>query len=147
MTGPGTTTTDTPHVAEGVFAEEDGEIVLLGARCPRCGALAFPRRESCANPTCLGDLVEATELHGPGTVHTFTIQHYPPPAPFDLVDAPYAIVGVDLDVPLRVVGLFDGDPASVRIGQRVSLTTLATRGDGGSALTWAFVPQQESTHA
>lgn len=147
MAGPATTASETPHVAADVFAERDDQTVLLGSRCRRCGALAFPSRESCANPTCLGGPVEPADLQGPGTVHTFTVQHYAPPAPFDLVEAPYAIVGVDLDVPLRVIGLLDGDPESVRIGQRVRLTTLATGREGAEALTWAFAPEEGADHA
>lgn len=141
------TTSPHPHVAEGVFADRGGETVLIGSRCPRCGALDFPRRESCANPVCLGAVAEPWDLRGPGVVHTFTVQHYPPPAPFDLVDAPYAIVGVDLEVPIRVVGLYDGDPDTLQIGHPVRMATLEARRGDDTVLTWAFTPQQEVARA
>jgi len=56
--------------------EADGAVTrLLGSRCRRCDAVAFPRREVCL--FCARGNTEA-RLSGRGTVHSWTLIDTPP---------------------------------------------------------------------
>lgn len=128
-------------VDEGLFVEQDGDVRLLGSRCPRCHAYAFPAKETCANPDCDTALTEAAQLGPRGTVFSYTIQYYDLPAPYDLAPAPYAIGLVELEQPIRVAGLLTiADPESVRVGQQVRLSVrpVGLDPDGKEVVTWAF---------
>lgn len=58
-----------------VFEEEDGVLRLLGSACPRCGAVAFPRRQVCVR--CAGPH-EPKALSGAGRLHSWTRLANPP---------------------------------------------------------------------
>jgi uncharacterized OB-fold protein len=58
-----------------VFDQDGDEVRLLGSACPRCGAVAFPRREVCVR--CAGPH-EPRELSGAGRLHSWTRVANPP---------------------------------------------------------------------
>ena len=66
-----------------------GELRLQ--RCRPCDKLYFPPRPFC--PDCLSDDVAWETTSGRGTLHTYLINHRPPPS----FGAPYAIAVVELD--------------------------------------------------
>lgn len=91
-----------PPFAPDIFAEEDGEVVLLGGRCETCGAWSFPRLDICPSD---GGAVVPRSLGSTGSLYSFTAIHVRPP--FGL-PAPYGLGAVDLAAaPLRVVMLLD----------------------------------------
>ncbi len=88
---------------------------LAVQQCGSCSTLLHPPEEVCFE--CGGMQLDTTVLAAKGTVHSFTVVHYP--ANRALSDAvPYTVVLVSLDdAPhLRVVGNIDGP---VHIGMAV----------------------------
>ena len=94
-----------------------GELAVQ--QCASCETLQHPPEEICH--ACLGTEFTTRALAPVGTVHSYTVVHYPTnPALADAV--PYAVVLVSLDdAPhLRVVGNMPETPLDdVRIGLRV----------------------------
>lgn len=87
---------------EGLFEETDGHGALLGARCPSCGRIIFPRRETCLD--CPGQEMEPVRLGQKGKLYTYTVvhmpsQHFPPP---------YAVGWVELPEGVRVFSQIRG---------------------------------------
>ncbi len=92
---------------------------LAVQRCTACGALQHPPEEVCHRCGATDFDHRVAEPHG--TVHSFTVVHYPPSAALS-ESVPYAVVLVSLDeLPeVRVLGnMPDTDPARVHIGMAV----------------------------
>jgi hypothetical protein len=126
---------------EGVFVQAaegvDGPR-LVGSRCGRCGAHAFPKRIVCARCRAMDDQDDV--LLGPsGSLYTFaTVQHAPERFP-----TPYVIGYVDLDEGVRVFTQVEtDDPAVLQLGQRMTLTIgELSGGDRGEVqLAYRFRP-------
>lgn len=116
-----------------------GEIAVQ--KCDGCGVLQHPPEEICHS---CGGMRFGTETLSPrGTVHSYTIAHYPVhPALAGAV--PYAVVLVSLDdAPhLRVVGNMPGTPlADVRIGLAVEAVWEQRVADDGTVV---LLPQWTS---
>lgn len=132
------------NVVEGLFSTKPA--TLLASRCDPCGSVFFPRRRFCRNPDCVRAPLRDVALSGSGTLYSFTVQHYPPPAPFRLDPAllPYAVALVDFPEGVRVMGIVAEDTSldGLRIGMRMRVTTgrLFTNADGADTLTWKFRP-------
>jgi uncharacterized OB-fold protein len=116
----------------------DGEHpVLVAQACSVCGALYFDRRNACAS--CGGRSFAERPLQSEGFLRTYTIVHRAAPN----VPAPYVSAVVELDgggvikANLRDV---DPDPAQIRLGGRVRLTTFVagTDDDGTEAVAFGF---------
>ena len=138
------TTTDRVPVADGLFRWTDDDAALVGSRCAGCGAHYFPTSLSCRNPTCDDKSVAEVLLGRHGTVYSYTVQVYRPPALFRMEPfAPYAIGLVELAEGLRVMGKLTGcAPEEIRIGMPVALTVEALYTDEGGreVLTYAYAP-------
>lgn len=117
---------------------------LLGTRCEDCGTLYYPQVVSCRNPECKGKHVVPARIAGRGTLYSFTIQRYRPPALFALEPwHPYALGLVDVEDGLRVMGIVDAPPEDIRIGMPLRLSTLVSNDDAGNAVvTHSFVPDE-----
>lgn len=129
-------------VVEGLFSEDVDGARLLGSRCATCGTPYFPRSDHCHHPDC-GETQMENAVFGPlGTLWSYSIQNYPPPAPacYDEPYRPYAVAVVDLDDGLRVVGRLVDDASIPRIGARVELVLepLCHHDDGSALITWMF---------
>lgn len=104
-------------------ATTQGRIALC--RCVECRRWLHPpleRCRSCGGPTAFD------EVSGAGTVHGFIVMHrasIPGQGP-----DPYAIVEVELDdAPgTRLTGRLDGEPGSVRVGDRVAAVVVPIPG-------------------
>lgn len=105
-----------------LFTEEEGGR-LLGARCRSCGTPYFPAPSHCRNPACSGSDLEALAFSGTGTLWSYSVANFAPPAPhkFDAPFRPYVIGVVDLDAGLRVVGQLVGEASGMRVGDRKSV--------------------------
>lgn len=106
---------------EGEFGElfehcADGRFVLQ--RCEACAAWQhYP------GPICrqCGATPVWREASGAGTVHTFTVVHRTPIAPFRGL-TPYAVAVVELDEGPRLLAtVLDDQPDSVAVGARVAV--------------------------
>jgi len=90
--------------------------------CTACGALQHPPEEVCHG--CGAFTFTTTEVAPRGTVHSYTVAHYP--ANRALADhVPYAVVLVSLDEhpEIRVIGnVLEVPPEDVRIGMPVVAT-------------------------
>jgi len=138
-------------VAAGLFEGTGRAARLIGTRCTSCGSHYFPKSLSCRNPQCLEKAIQDVRLSREGTLYSYTVQHYQPPALFRMADwAPYAIGSVELPEGLRVMGMLTGcDPTSLQIGMALELTveTLYRDAQGQAVQTYKFQPRvtQEQT--
>jgi len=133
-------------VAEGLFVRTADGPRLLGSRCAGCGSSSFPAASICRNPDCQAGEVLEVELGPYGTLWSWAIQNYQPPAPtrFDEPYEPYAIGLVDLEEGLRVVAQMSVDALdSLRVGSAVELTLEPLYRDeqGRDVVTWKFRPR------
>lgn len=132
-------------VAAGLFEGTGSAARLIGTRCTSCGTHYFPKTLSCRNPQCLEKATQDVLLSREGTLYSYTVQHYQPPALFRMADwAPYAIGSVELPEGLRVMGILTGcEPASLTIGMAVELTveTLYRDEHGREVQTYKFQPR------
>lgn len=116
---------------------------LLGGTCDGCGAVGFPAPSAC--PACGAADISSVELPDRGTIWTFTVQGFPPPAPPYLGPSsaetfrPFAVAYVDLG-PVLVEGPVLGDPTNVRIGDAVTVVfpTLGPDESGSEVVSFAF---------
>ncbi len=135
-------------VAEGLFQVQADGVRLIGTHCRSCGSYYFPKALSCRNPLCREKQIEYTLLGPSGTLYSYTLQAYQPPALFRMENwAPYAIGLVALPQGLRVMGMMcDCSPAALRIGMPVQLTaqTLYHDDEGRAVLTYMFKPAEPS---
>lgn len=129
-------------VVEGLFCEDAAGARLLGSRCATCGTPYFPRSERCHHPDCDDSQIEDAVFGPNGTLWSYSVQNYPPPAParYDEPYLPYALGVVDLDDGLRVVGRLIDGVDSLRAGAPVELVLapLCQEEDGSALITWMF---------
>lgn len=98
-------------------AAAEGRLVV--ERCDDCGAESHPPRGICR--ACRGRSLTWVEITGPGTVHSFTVNHQ---RWLPDLEVPYAVVLVEFaDHPgVRVVGRLRGcEPDAVAIGMAVAV--------------------------
>ena len=131
----------TAVVAEALALDEAAP-ALLGTRCGDCGSLYYPRVVSCRNPECDDKHVLLARITGRGTLYSFTIQRYRPPALFALEPwQPYALGLVDVEDGLRIMGIVDAPTGDIRIGMPLRLSTLVLNDKAEDAVvTYSFVP-------
>lgn len=93
----------------------DGKLLIQ--KCSSCGTLRHPPQPMCEE--CQSLEWETIESKGKGTVHTYTVMHYPEIPPFDY---PNAIVLVDLEEGVRLASqLIDCKPDDIEIGMAVEM--------------------------
>ena len=119
---------------------DDGAPYLVAQESTETGALYFDRRNADAKSGKPGFRIR--RLADTGRVRTFTIVHRAAPG----VPTPYVSVVVDVDgggvVKANLLNV-EPDPAHVRTGLPVKLTTYAvgTDDDGTEAIAFAYEPQ------
>ena len=138
-------TTNRVPVVDGMFAETADGARLLGSKCAGCGAPYFPKSAVCHNPRCREKHIEPASFGPRGTLWSFAVQHYAPPAPvkYDEPYKPYALGLVDLRDGLRVLGRLQVDKLeNLKIGMDVELIVarLCADKDGNEVTTWMFKP-------
>lgn len=129
-------------VAEGLYETGNDGPHLIGSRCTGCGTVYFPQAPGCRNPMCDHPALDRALLPNTGTLVSYTIQRYQPPALFRVDDwAPYAIGLVDLGEGVEVMGMLSGfDLDAIAIGTPVQLVTntLYTHSTQGAVQTYMF---------
>src|SRR5579862_2128521 len=111
-------------VIKNLFTETAQGPRLLGSKCAGCGAPYFPKSAACHNPDCNAARIEDATFGPRGTLWSFAVQYYAPPAPvkYDEPFAPFAIGVVDFPEGVRVLGrLSIDDLKKIKIGMPVEL--------------------------
>jgi len=104
--------TDSAFFWEGVQAGD-----LRIQRCAECGALRHPPGPMC--PRCHATKRDHAVASGRGVVHSYVVHHHPP---VPGLRPPYAVVLVDLEEGVRMVGgLLGCPPEDVYVGMPVEL--------------------------
>jgi uncharacterized protein len=89
---------------------------LEGARCKKCGYIAFPPRLIC--PQCAGREFEPTKLAEEGAIETFTVIRVGPSNFGD--ETPYVVALIKLDDGAKLTAqVVDCDAAKLNVGDRV----------------------------
>lgn len=106
----------TPEAKE--FWEGCNRHELLIQRCKECGTYRHYPRPMC--PNCHSLNVEWAKVSGRGKVYSFTVIHHPSHPAF--LDVPYAVVIVELEEGVRMVGdVVDSRPEEIYIGMPVEV--------------------------
>jgi len=132
-------------VIQNLFADTAHGPRLLGSKCTTCGAPYFPKAGACHNPDCSDPRIEEAAFGPRGTLWSFAVQYYAPPAPvkYDEPFVPFAIGVVDFPEGLRVLGrLSIDDLKKIKIGMPVDLVIerLCSGPDDSEVTTWKFRP-------
>ncbi len=112
---------------------------LEANRCDDCGALYFDRRNACAK--CGKEKFSRVPLASEGSLRSYTIVHRAAPG----VPTPFVSAIVDLDgggvVKANLIDV-DPDPAQIKVGERVKMTTFVagTDDDGTEAVAFGYSP-------
>jgi uncharacterized OB-fold protein len=117
------------------WTEEGGTVWLIGSKCARCGAVAFPPHPLC--PACGAESgQEAVRLSPVGTLYTFSEIHVAPKG----FATPYAVGYVDLPEGVRLFGQIEGRAADLSLGQQVAVTLGPVRADafGRTVVSYKF---------
>ena len=133
-------------IAEGLFTDGAEGPRLIGATCSSCGAVTFPLPERC--PRCASEELAQRPLSTTGTLWTFTVQAYPPKAPYrgptDSVFEPFGLGYVELpdDKVIVEARLTEADPEKLRIGMPMQLLVAPVYDDpdGTQVISYAFAP-------
>lgn len=88
----------------------EGRLVLQ--KCGDCGRIRHYPQVLC--PACQSFAVEHVDAAGTGTVHSWTVSHHAFDRAF-VDETPYALVTVDMDEGVRVLGRFSGDHEALRL--------------------------------
>ena len=118
---------------------DSGAPHLIGAKCPQCGTYVFPPREnSCPNPGCSADELEAVALSRSGTLWSYTENRYQPPPPYPQQEnfEPFAVAAVQLEKEgIIVLGKVVAGTlaADLKVGMAMELTTMPLYVDDGGA--------------
>lgn len=119
---------------------------LVGSRCRSCAAMAFPAQPACQRCGA-GDVVEEL-LEARGTLWTWTVQTFPPKAPYRAGGegfSPYGVGYIELPGQLRVQArLTEHRAERLRIGMPMQLTAIPLPGGESDGLeTFAYGPIEE----
>ena len=118
------------------------DVRLAGSRCLDCGISLLGDRHRCEN--CSSKNVVHEVFAAEGTIHTYTIQRYPPPQPHSLPVSPWvprALAWVDLASGPRILAPIEGPLDAVKIGASVKLSCDVswTDAEGRDVVAYKFV--------
>jgi len=130
---------------DGLFTWQEDVNHLIGGKCESCGSFCFPKSSNVHKPGCRETQVNEVLLSRTGKLDSYTIQYYPPPAPFISPDPfePYAIGLVSLPEGISVLGILSGSkPEDLKTGITVELLVdkLYENEKGDEVLGWKFKP-------
>lgn len=133
-----------------LFGDETGEeagdgATLVGARCPDCSTVVFPRQDVC--PACGRGGMRAEDLPTGGRLWGFTVQNFPPKPPFKgpVPFEPFGVGYVDLGDVVVEGRLTLNSPDELHEVDSVSsvLIPAYVDDDGTQVLTYAFSPEEQ----
>ena len=145
--------TETPGqrpIQEGLFTWPSERPQLIASHCQNCGELTFPSQDSC--PACTARNSEEVLLSRRGTLWTWTVQHFPSPAPPYIGPSdpdeftPFAVGYVELPEGIRVEGhLTESDADRLEIGMEMDLVIepFVQDEEGCELMRFAFRPASD----
>lgn len=120
---------------------------LLGSKCKGSGDYFFPPVSVSANPNHIGGEVEEVKLSRKGTLHTYTVNMFPPPPPYVAADpfVPFGVAVIKLEKEkMMVTGMMsaDTDLDKIEIGMEMELVLeqLYIDEEGNEVIGWKFRP-------
>jgi hypothetical protein len=137
-----------PYVAELWTVEPSGEARLAGSRCLNCKELYFPAKNTNYCPHCYAEQLQAIGLGPLGTLAAYTTVLQPPAGGFYHGPVPFHYGLVDLDEGIRVEVHLGGDPATYRVGRRMTLKIepFYVNEQGEEVQVFRFVPLEEKVN-
>jgi uncharacterized protein len=109
---------------DGLLGEDAEGPFLQGGNCTACGFVTLGVRDQC--PECWArNTMELLPIGRRGHVYTCTVVHQVPQG----YDAPFAVAYVDVENGVRVFAHLARDPAVLKAGAKVRLTTAPLRRD------------------
>jgi len=127
------------------ITKSNGEARLLGSRCPACGELFFPIKDSGICVHCQHEGLETVELGPFGRIVSYTAAMQPPAGGYYHGPVPYSFGLVDLDDGVRVETHLGGEFEKLKVGMRAQLAieTLYTDEQGNEVQAYCFLPVEE----
>jgi len=119
-----------------------GDVRLAGSRCRACGIALFGRRLRCEN--CSSPALDHVSFADTGSIHSYTVQRYPPPQPNACPEPwlPRPLAWIDLDdCGPRILGPIRCNPDDAEIGGRVHLVCgvgWIDQASGAEVIDYAF---------
>ena len=112
-------------IRDDLFKTTPEGIVLVGNRCPQCGAAFFPKAEFCTQ--CLNKELEEMPLSKRGTLYSYTITR----VPVGRYPIPHAIGMITLPEKVRLTAplVMDKEDFKIGAGMEMEITTLWTEED------------------
>jgi len=118
---------------------------LIGSRCKKCGYQVSPQRLIC--PKCHSDQMTLIEFSGEGKLAAYTVIYVPPT---EMQQAgynnknPYCVGVVELKegprVNAQILDLDLAQPAEIKIGIQLQMTSVVRESKGSSQKFLAFKP-------
>lgn len=124
-----------PRIGE--WAEVDGRLELIAARCTACEETYFPARQLCLR--CRGEAMEEVRLRGPARLTNHTVIHQVPTGFRAPLTAGYA----EFEPGVSVFAPIDGDGAALKSGTTlldVYLGPIRVYENGEPLLAYRFRP-------
>ena len=122
--------------------KSSGEARLAGSRCQNCEELYFPVKTTGYCPHCYAEQMQDVDLGPSGTLAAYTTVLQAPAGGFYHGSIPFSYGLVDLDEGVRVEVHLGGDPATYRVGSRMTLKIepFYTNEQGEGVQVFRFVP-------
>ncbi len=117
------------------WKEANGEVRLIGMRCPECGTHAFPAKDICHE--CGNEKgLDPALLSPTGTLYSFAEVH----AKMKGFPSPYVVGYVDLEDDVRVFGHVEHPAAELKVDEtvRVVLGQVKISAEGVPVISYKF---------
>jgi len=130
-------------VKDGLFlipSDPDEKPKLMASKCPRCGAVAFPKRVRCQN--CQAEEGKTIYLKARGKLYTFTSVLNRPPM-FYRGEVPYLLGYVQLPEGIRIRTLLANcalEDLTVGMDMELLIDKLHDDEEGNEVVTYKFQP-------
>ena len=115
-----------------VIPESGESPYLLGYRCQSCGKTWFPKVAPC--PECSSEDIVQTALSKVGKLYSYSTIHVGQKG----IKTPYVIGYVDLPENVRIFAQLEIEPAELKIGMDVEVTSGVTRVDANGLKTISY---------
>ncbi|MBI5439894.1 MAG: OB-fold domain-containing protein [Deltaproteobacteria bacterium] len=118
----------------GLFREDGDTVRFLGARCPACGQVHYPRPRACL--ACGAEGLAEVELGPSGELFSFSVVHMPAAG----LKPPFAVGYATLPEGVRIFAPVDAPPDALRVGAPVEARSFVLRREGeAETIAYRFV--------
>lgn len=107
-------------ISQAIYKEKpDGDIVLIGSECAKCGHRAYPATTFCGK--CLSKEQNEYELEKQGEIYSYTITRVQPPYGHYPVPHPIARISIPESRARVTAPLFMEDEPDFKVGAKVKM--------------------------